>query len=330
MKRFAGSLIRGAVFLCSGAFLQACSSGGEPAFLAFRGALSPAHSAAFLQEHAGSALETRAEDAAETDMEEIGQCRDPKEDETIEARMDGVAVTLMQGIRTDAGDVLVLPGWAHSRREICRQTRFCRRALEFGYRLVLPEMGKSVYQRDIFPETRSDWRAEPGRTWVVNVLIPGLQERYGIFRGRRNFLAGLSTGARGVVLVAMDTGTLFCAGAALSGDYDQTRMPQDRLMRGFYGPYERFSQRWAAVDNPASEAEKLRIPMYFGHGSKDPVVPVSQTRDFFERLKPVVRGASRLHILSAGHDYAYWDSQMDAVFDFFREVRQKTDCAGIH
>ncbi len=238
-------------------------------------------------------------------------------------RIAGVKVTLMWGACATAGELLVLPGWNHSPMRWCRETRLCRQALSAGYRLVLPEMGKSVYHSEVFPETRSEWKNTPGLLWVTRSMIPELQRRYGIFAGKDNFLVGLSTGARGVVRIAVATGRMFRAGAALSGDYDQTRMPDDRLMTGFYGPYARFSRRWETVDNPTREIGELQVPMYLGHGMKDRVVPTAQTQAFFARLPPVVRVASRLHIADAGHDYAYWDSEVDAILEFFKEIRRR-------
>jgi len=238
------------------------------------------------------------------------------------AVIDGVEVSLFAGGDGARGDLLVLPGWNFGRLRWCEDSSLCEKARQAGYRLVLPEMGKSVYAGAHFPETRDDWRKTPTLTWLTGILIPELQRRHGLFRGPDNYLVGLSTGARGVVLIAMATGTLFRAGAALSGDYDQTKAPGDRLMTGFYGPFSRHRERWATVDNPSHDPCRLRVPVYFGHGTRDRVVPVSQTRDFFallERTNP--SSGAVLHLADAGHDFASWDAEVDAILAFFDRHR---------
>ncbi len=236
--------------------------------------------------------------------------------------INGVEVSLFWEKKSTRGDLLVLPGWNFGRLRWCEDSSLCERARKAGYRLVLPEMGKSVYARNHFPETRKEWRDAPTLAWLTTTMIPELQKRFGIFRGQNNFLVGLSTGARGVILVAMETGKLFKAGAALSGDYDQTMDPSDRLMIGFYGPYSKYRERWATVDNPSHFIGRLRIPIFFGHGIRDSVVPVSQTKVFFTRLKrenPELSGVI-LHLVDAGHNFEYWDAEVDAILTYFNRL----------
>ncbi|PKN20151.1 MAG: esterase [Deltaproteobacteria bacterium HGW-Deltaproteobacteria-22] len=235
-----------------------------------------------------------------------------------ELRIDGIEVTLLEATAVHRGDILMLPGWNFERSRWCARTRFCTLARAAGFRLVLPEMGKSVYTSEHFPETKTEWKRYPTLPWVTRQLLPELKARYGFFRGPGNFLVGLSTGARGVVLIAQATGDLFTAGAALSGDYDQTRMPADRLMTGYYGPYRKHRDRWSTQDNPTALVAQLTIPIYFGHGLQDSVVPAAQTRDFHGQVRKVhPRSLSRLHLVPAGHDFAYWDSESQAILDFF-------------
>jgi dipeptidyl aminopeptidase/acylaminoacyl peptidase len=122
-------------------------------------------------------------------------------------------------------------------------------------------------------------------------------------------------------LVAENTGSLFLAGAALSGDYDQTSMPADRLMAGTYGPYDQFKDRWEGPDNPSLRSNRLKIPLYLAHGKRDAVVPCQQTIDFSRKI--TTEDPGRGHILhlcdTCGHNYAFWNSQTDDVFLFFKK-----------
>lgn len=216
------------------------------------------------------------------------------------------------------GVVFLLPGWGFFRTKWCTETNFCEKALKEGYLLVLPEMGKSVYQTDNYPETRKDWRIYPTRTWFNSELIPHLKAQ-GILDTENVFVLGLSTGARGAVLLALDNPELFKGVAALSGDYDQTLMPDDNLMKGVYGHFEEFPDRWKGSDNPAMRAKEWKTPLFLGHGKADKVVPVEQTEVLYNRIihnnpeVPVI-----LELSDAGHDFQYWSSMEDKILDFFK------------
>jgi dienelactone hydrolase len=232
--------------------------------------------------------------------------------------ISGVEVDILVP-RVHKADLLVLPGWSFSRKKWCEESSLCKKALDKGYRLVLPEMGKSVYATHCFPGTRKDWLKYPTLTWVTDTLIPQLQKEYGMFlKGKKNFIVGLSTGGRGVVLVAVKK-PVFTAAAALSGDYDQTQMKNDNLMKGVYGEYSQNIERWKTIDNPSQQIEKIDCPLYLGHGMNDKVVPPSQTISYYNKLhslKPQLKVV--LHTpANAGHDFLYWNSEVDAVLEFF-------------
>lgn len=216
------------------------------------------------------------------------------------------------------GTVLVLPGWNFARTRWCAETRLCKLADSLGLVLIQPEMGKSVYASRYFPETRADYRTFVTRGWVTDSLLPFCQDTLMLLRpGQPNYLLGLSTGARGVALVALDTDTLFSAGIALSGDYDPRTMPQDNLMRNTYGPYERFPDRWGGSENPTARVAELRVPLYLGHGQQDKVVPWQQTQLFYDSLgahNHVVEVVVLSLKPTAQHDFSYWDSELEAAF----------------
>ena len=220
------------------------------------------------------------------------------------------------------GAILVLPGWNFSRNDVCIKSDFCETAAKQGYILVLPEMGKSVYASSLFPETRSDYRQYPQLHWITDTLIPFCRNHFHLFReGERNFLYGISTGARGVALVAENTGKLFLAGAALSGDYDPASMPEDRLMTGYYGSFAQFRERWEGTDNPYLHSGRLKIPLYLAHGIKDAVVSCQQSLSFSRKiLAEDPKLGHEFHTCdTCGHNYAFWRSQTDAVFRFFEK-----------
>ncbi len=220
------------------------------------------------------------------------------------------------------GQILVLPGWNYASEKCCTESSFCRKALEQGYVLLMPEMGKSIYAAAVYPETRKDWSRFPQLKWLCDTLLPFIQTKAGLFRpGQDNLVFGISTGGRGVALLLEHSGKLFKAGASLSGDFDQTRSPQDNLMRGFYGPFSQFKSRWEGEDNALMNASKVQVPIYLGHSLKDNIVPSEQTRLFYLAIrKSDDKIAHVLHLSpDNGHNYTYWDSETDAVLQFFKQ-----------
>lgn len=217
------------------------------------------------------------------------------------------------------GTIVVLPGWNLPVLDWCSKTTLCEKALKYGYILIMPEMGKSVYASRRYPETRKDWLRYATRKWFIEALIPYFQRKYKLLLpGEKNYLLGLSTGARGVALLSLDCPKIFAKAAGLSGDYDQTQMPDDNLMKGFYGPYADFKDRWTGKDNVVYRFKELKVPMYLGHGKADQVVPCRQTIQFADSLKKYSPNLVILHISDkAGHTYDYWNSEVDNIFIFF-------------
>ena len=218
------------------------------------------------------------------------------------------------------GTIVILPGWNLPVLDWCTKTTLCQKALEQGYILIMPEMAKSVYSYELYPETRNDWRKYATRQWFIDTLIPYFQKQYNLLLpGQKNYLLGLSTGARGVTLLSLDCSSIFVKAAALSGDYDQTQMPNDNLMKGYYGPYDRFKNRWTGKDNVVYRFKELNIPIYLGHGKSDQVVPCQQTVQLADSLKKYKPNLVILHLdENAGHTYPYWDSEVDRVLAFFK------------
>ena len=242
----------------------------------------------------------------------------------IDFTVAGVKVSIIKPVGQSIGQILILPGWNYSRQKTITESNFCYAAIAAGYTIVIPEMLKSVYASQLFPETRTDWAVYPLIGWVTDSLMPFLQQKQQIFlKGQNNYILGISTGARGQALVLENQlcGSLFCAGVGLSGDYNQLDMPNDPLMTGFYGPYASFKERWQGLDNPWINAIKVKIPMLLCHGCKDQIVPVNQTKSFFDRLKVLNPQLGHEIVIApdAGHNQSFWDSQTKNVLLFFQK-----------
>ena len=233
-----------------------------------------------------------------------------------------VPITLYIPAGEIRGDVLVLPGGDHSRRRCLDETPLKAKADQYGFRLICPEMGRTLYESEYFPETRLRWTETPGLNWIVEILVVKMQERGYLLEGQNNYLLGLSTGARGVALIALTSPALFQAAAAFSGDYDQTEMTGEQINVAVYGPYVRFPERWRRVDNPQTLVPLWRTPIFLAHGHSDGVVPISQTLRFYEALKAAHPDLDlQLETPHAGHDYVFWGNMLDPAFAFLAAHR---------
>ena len=221
--------------------------------------------------------------------------------------------------------VLVFPGWDFSRSSWVENAPLVEYADRYGYALILPEMGQTLYESAYYPETDLRWNSVPGGEFVRERLIPTIQTRHKLLLpGQHNTLLGLSTGGRGVALVALENPGLFVAGASVSGDFSQENTPEDRLMTAVYGPFSQFQDRWLGRDNPQSRVEEWRMPLYLSHGTADDIVPESQSQLFYQAL--VKTHGDRIPIRyeaveGAGHDYAFWGGQLDEIFEFLDRDR---------
>ena len=218
------------------------------------------------------------------------------------------------------GNLLILQGFAFPKDDWCKKSSLCKKALAAGYTLIMPEMGKSNYMSKFYPQTRADWKKEPQKHWLTDSLFSFLQNKYCLFLPtQKNFIIGLSTGARGVAVVALEKPELFAAAAALSGDYEQSQIPQDRVHIGYMGTYQQFPKRWAEEENIVFQIKKWKTPIYIGHGKLDKVCPYQQSQIFYEAIRknhPNLQVKLNLPAQYA-HDYRYWDYEVDNILEFF-------------
>ena len=172
-----------------------------------------------------------------------------KKDTSFELKFNGTAFKTFIKVPVNKtsikGIIIALPGWNFPADDWCNKSTLCEKALKQGFVIILPEMGKSIYTEKIYKETRKDWSIYPTRTWFKDSLIKYIQTKFSLLLpSQNNYLLGLSTGARGVALLCIDCENLFKKAAALSGDYDPTKLKADNLYNGFYGSYNYFKERW--------------------------------------------------------------------------------------
>lgn len=246
-------------------------------------------------------------------------------DTTVQLKVARFAVSIdWPDTSSPVGTLLVLPGWSFSKDDWCQKGTLCREALRRGYILVRPEMGKSNYQVQHYPETRADLRGYPTRRWLTDTLFQQLNRKFGLFpAGGRSFVVGLSTGARGAAAVCLALPSVFKAGACLSGDYDPTTIPNDRVHIATLGTYMFQRRRWASEpENLQAQAARFRTPLYLAHGQADRVCSVGQTQLFHEALRKAVPDLRVQCTLEpdGDHSYTYWDRHTIPLLDFFESI----------
>jgi S-formylglutathione hydrolase FrmB len=250
--------------------------------------------------------------------------------------------------------LLLLPGWNYADTQWCTRTRVCDEAVKRGYDVMLVEMGKSVYMDSLYPQMRADYRLHPTRTWLWDSVLKPLQRRsYFTDQGIPHepmkavnghvyyksmqlpipcFVMGLSTGARGALLLALEHAEAFQGCAGLSGDYNPLLMKTDNLMINCLGKYEAVPWRWRGSNNIQLRINELRVPCYLAHGEADNVVPVQQSQQLFDADEDVRRSAgssfkrSTMKLVlgkNGSHNYAFWGEQGLRALDFFEEIELK-------
>jgi S-formylglutathione hydrolase FrmB len=238
--------------------------------------------------------------------------------------VEGTQVDLLMPEDHYMGDLLILHPWNESRDEWCRHARLCAKAIQRGYRVIMPDMGKSIFAQAVYPETREDWRGFHTMQWVKETLIPDLRNNYCLLKeDGQNFVLGASSGARGAILLAEELPKLFVGVAALSGDYNPSEMKGDNIYRGFLGHENEFPQRWEMAENVVEGCSNIQAAVYLGHGKADDMVSYTQTLRLYDQLKKVNQDLNvRLNLpADRGGDFAYWGSEVGTILDFFESTQ---------
>jgi S-formylglutathione hydrolase FrmB len=219
------------------------------------------------------------------------------------------------------GNILFLNGWNMKADELCLHSSLCNLANEKGCRIFIPNMKKSVYASAYFNETRADYKKEKTLIWLMDTLLPNIISEYGAFKNNdHNFLIGISTGARGAVLLAAKMPNVFNTLILLSGDYEQCIDTSDNLMINTYGRHYKNPERWKTIDNPLNASSALNCNVFIGHGQKDKVVKAEHSYLLEKKLRnSLLMKSKKIEAYfpdSAGHDWKFWGEGMEKGMDF--------------
>jgi enterochelin esterase-like enzyme len=231
-----------------------------------------------------------------------------------------------------ARTLIVLHGYRQQPSDWENGTPITDYADRYDFVLVCPAMGTTLYESKYYPETKNRWAPVPGGEYIVRVLLPFVREQFGLAADRSGTgIFGISTGARGALLLASQYPKLFGAAAGLSGDYDSASLWNDRLLVSQYGPYGLYRDRWEKEVNILELSTSLKnTPVFLGHGTNDAIVPPPQTKMLADRLKERhdAKGGYDLIVeevksAGAGHDWRYWGSLVPDVLRFFDRTLER-------
>lgn len=227
--------------------------------------------------------------------------------------VDNIKVRMIQ--RANAkGTLLLLPGWNFPIDHWADSTKLLEIAEERQFNVIMPEMGKSIYSRQIYDVTHADYRNEKTLKWLTEILIPRIQEYDQLQSEQYVLCVGISTGARGAVALKLERNDIIDDVLALSGDYSTMKFPQDNLYKRYFGNLEGNKILWQMEDLTSSTKNiDGRITLY--HGKRDEVVPYGHSVLLYDSLLKKKVDCSLLIKEDFGHDYRFWNN---AIGDFFR------------
>ena len=110
----------------------------------------------------------------------------------------------------------------------------------------------------------------------------------------------------------------------ISKEFLEVKSKYDRLGINVQQAMETFLKEknipFLSIQNRVKE---FKVPVYLGHGVNDKMCPVSQTEIFSKKLKEVNPSLNQvLNLAEAGHNYKYWNSEVNAILAFFEENRK--------
>ena len=221
--------------------------------------------------------------------------------------------------------IILLHGYGFNHQQWERRTGIERYADVYNIVLVSPNMGKTVYETKFYKETVIKWGGIPGGRFVGEVLINYLRSNFALAYDRsRTGIMGVSTGARGAMLVAAKYPEKFAVAAGLSGYYDHISLSKNKQLMPVYAEYENYKERWENDDNIMKLASNLKnTSVILYHGKSDHSVPKEQSLILAMKVRMFQKKSGSSSIVRykekkyAGHDWEFWNKVLKDVMGFF-------------
>ncbi len=220
--------------------------------------------------------------------------------------------------------LVALHGYNGSMGDWGRYSQIETLADRYNFAVVCPDMGKTLYELKFYPETNVKWGGIPGGVFIAKNLMGYIRKNFNLgTSSTQTGIFGLSTGARGALMVAAEFSSSFGAVAGLSGDYDPVLVKKDWLITSVYGEYEKFPKRWEKDASILNRASKLKqMPVFLAHGDHDPVIPKWHSIGMAIRLKQIKGENHRNRVIfilkkHRAHNWNFWGTIIRDMMEFF-------------
>lgn len=213
----------------------------------------------------------------------------------------------LQNPQKKNGRVLVLlPGWNYPVMDWKNKTGVVDSALSWGFQVLMCDMGKSVYMDSVYLEAREDYKEYATRTSLWDSVLGPVSQQIGM---GNMVLMGLSTGARGAVLMGMEHQNEVGGVIALSGDYFPNFDTDDKLMINSMGMYSQYKTRWEKGGNDVRNLDGMPGFVYLAHGLRDTWVNPEHTLRLKKRFEEIQTTETlEVRIVEGKHDYTFWNT----------------------
>lgn len=207
-----------------------------------------------------------------------------------------------------------LHGLFDNHSDFARKTNIDRYASERGIAVIMPEVQKSYY---------ADMAYGLDYFSYVSDELPKLcRKMFGLSKSREDtFVAGISMGGYGALKCALKRPDVFSACAGVSGALDMEvraadfkNRPEMRCAFGNPAIFSKDDDLFELAKKASQSSLKQRF--FICCGTEDP--KLSESRRFSGALKKLSM-ESTYKESNGGHDWAYWESVMPQVLDFFTE-----------
>jgi len=228
----------------------------------------------------------------------------------------------------DIRTLILLHSWGRNHTEWEKMSSVVKSADVNKTVLVCPDMGKSVYENEYFPETTLEWNPIPGGKWIPSILVPWLKSEFGLCAKKDlTGIAGVEMGARGALLAAARNPEIFSFVAGIAGLYDCSSLSGTDPFNRVYGPYKDNKERWENADSIIGIAQNLKdTTVFMFHGRREKVSPVGQTHLVMIRLSQLKKKNPdqfkyRFLDKTSGDGWDIWQGAIPEMFNDFTALK---------
>jgi len=187
-----------------------------------------------------------------------------------------------------------------------------------GYRMIV-----------VTPEGHDSWYIDKYESYILNELIPDVQQRYRTIEARYGrSIAGLSMGGYGAIKFGLKSPSQFVFAASMSGAFGVTRFTEKEVPElwkeslkvfGVLGSETRLANDIFEILGKLTPARINSLPyFYFDCGTEDSTLIYPYNRELavimFEKKIP-----HEFRQMPGDHSWAYWDRQVREVLKLAAE-----------